>query len=55
VTATLPAFLSENSDASLRTVALVTAIILLNGLLWIAGLSWFSLRKKRLASGLRNE
>ncbi|WP_372948766.1 FtsX-like permease family protein [Mariniphaga sp.] len=55
VVATLPSFISSNTDASLGTVALITAIILINGFLWIAGLSWFSLRKKKLVTGLRVE
>ncbi|MFW5754995.1 MAG: FtsX-like permease family protein, partial [Tangfeifania sp.] len=55
VAATLPAFLSANSDASITTVALVVALILINGVVWIAGLSWFSLRKKRLVNELREE
>jgi hypothetical protein len=55
VVATLPAFLSSNSDASFSTVALVTGLILLNGILWIFGLTWFSLQKKTLVMGLRVE
>ena len=55
VVATLPAFLSTNSDASFSTVALVTGLILLNGFLWIFGLTWFSLQKKKLVVGLRVE
>jgi hypothetical protein len=55
VVATLPAFMSTNSDASFSTVALVTVSILVNGLIWIIGLSWFSLRKKTLVAGLRVE
>ncbi len=55
VVATLPSFISSNTDASLGTVALITAIILINGFLWIAGLSWFSLRNKKLVTGLRVE
>jgi hypothetical protein len=53
VVATLPAFLSAGSDASLGTVALVTGLILLNGFLWIFGLTWFSLQKKLVVTGLR--
>ncbi len=53
VVATLPAFLSSNSDASFSTVAIVVALILVNGFLWIVGLSWFSLRKKTLVAGLK--
>ncbi len=55
VVATLPAFLSTNTDASLGTVALVTGLILFNGILWISGLTWFSLQKKTLVTGLRVE
>jgi putative ABC transport system permease protein len=55
VVATLPAFLSAGSDASLSTVAFVTGLILLNGFLWIFGLTWFSLQKKILVTGLRVE
>jgi ABC-type antimicrobial peptide transport system permease subunit len=55
VVATLPSFISSNTDASLKTVALITGLILVNGILWIAGLSWFSLRNKKLVAGLRVE
>jgi hypothetical protein len=55
VVATLPAFLSAGSDASFTTVALVTGLILLNGFLWIFGLTWISLQKKTLVTGLRVE
>jgi putative ABC transport system permease protein len=53
VVATLPSFLSTNTDASIKTVTMVTLIILVNGILWIAGLSWFSLRKKTLVADLK--
>ncbi len=53
--ATLPAFLSTNSDASFSTVVQVVALILINGLIWIVGLSWFSLQKKVVVTGLRVE
>jgi hypothetical protein len=55
VIATLPAFLSANSDASLSTVAIVVTLILVNGIIWIAALSWYSLRKKTLINELRVE
>ncbi len=55
VVATLPAFLSSNSDASFSTVAVVVTLILVNGFVWIVGLSWFSLRKRILLEGLRVE
>ena len=55
VVATLPAFLSTGSDASFSTVAFVVVLILANGIIWIVGLSWFSLRNKTLVTGLRVE
>ncbi len=55
VVATLPAFLSANSDASFSTVALVTTLILVNGFIWIFGLTWFSLQKKKLITALKVE
>lgn len=55
IIATLPAFLSANTDVSFSTVALVTTVILVNGICWIVGLSWFSLQKKSLIRGLRIE
>jgi len=55
VIATLPAFMSTKSDASFSTVALVVTLILVNGLFWIIGLSWFSLQKKNLVTALRIE
>jgi ABC-type lipoprotein release transport system permease subunit len=55
IVATLPALLSAGSDASFTTVALVTGLILLNGFLWIFGLTWISLQKKTLVTGLRVE
>ncbi len=55
VVATLPAFLSANSDASFSTVVIVVAMILVNGVIWIAALSWLSLRKKTLVNELRVE
>lgn len=55
VIATLPAFVSTNSDASLSTVSISVALIFTNGFVWIIGLSGFSLRKKNLITGLRVE
>ena len=55
IIATLPAFLSTNSDASLSTVIIVVALILLNGIIWITALSWFSIHKKILVAGLRED
>ncbi len=55
VIATLPAFLSTNTDASFSTVTIVVSLILTNGLLWIIGLSWFSLRNNNKVAALRSE
>ena len=55
VVATLPALLSNNTDVSFSTVAIVVGLILVNGFLWIFGLTWFSLQKKTLVTGLRVE
>ncbi len=55
VVATLPSFLSSNTDVSLVTVAIITGVILVNGMVWIAGLTWFSLQKRRLVTGLSVE
>ena len=55
VVATLPALLSNNTDVSFSTVAIVVVLILVNGFLWIYGLTWFSLQKKTLVTGLRVE
>lgn len=55
VAATLPSFLSTNTDASISTVMIVVALILINGIVWIVGLSWFSLQNKVVVAGLREE
>ena len=55
IVATLPSFLSTNTDASLSTVVLLILLILVNGFAWIAILSWLSLRRKILVVGLREE
>ncbi|HRX10884.1 MAG TPA: ABC transporter permease, partial [Draconibacterium sp.] len=55
VVATLPAFLSANTGVSFSTVGFVVGLILINGFLWIFGLTWFSLQKKTLITGLRVE
>ena len=55
VIAVLPAFLSPGSDASGSTVALVVALILVNGFIWIAALTRAMLQKKNLVADLRVE
>jgi len=52
VVAVLPNFLSPGSDVSFATVLLIVFAILVNGVIWIAGLSWFGLRKKSLVVNL---
>lgn len=53
VVATLPSFVSDNTDASLGTVAIITCILMVNGIFWIGLLSWISLRKNNLAEALQ--
>lgn len=55
VTAVLPTFLSPGSDASGSTVALVVAMILVNGFIWITVLTKAMLQKKNLVADLRVE
>ena len=55
IVATLPSFLSTNTDASLSTVVLLILLILVNGFAWIAILSRISLNNKTLVKGLRVE
>jgi len=55
IVATLPSFLSTNTDASLSTVILLILLILVNGLAWIALLSRLSLKHRTLVKGLRVE
>jgi ABC-type antimicrobial peptide transport system permease subunit len=55
IIAVLPAFLSPGSDASVSTVAVVVALILVNGFIWIAGLTRAMLQKKNLVGDLRVE
>ena len=52
VVAVLPNFLTPGSDVSFVTVLLIVLAILVNGVIWIAGLSWFGLRKKSLVVNL---
>jgi putative ABC transport system permease protein len=52
VVAVLPNFISPGSDVSFMTVLLIVLAILANGVIWIAALSWFGLRKKSLIDNL---
>jgi len=54
VVAVLPNFLTPGSDVSLMTVLVIVLAILVNGVIWIAGLSWLGLRKKSLVVNLAN-
>ncbi len=47
--AVFPNFLTPGNDVSFLTVLLIVMIILVNGMVWIALLSWLGLRQKRLA------
>jgi ABC-type antimicrobial peptide transport system permease subunit len=52
--ATLPSILSEFVQASWQTAAIIVGLILINGILWIYGITRNSLRKNLLVS-LRSE
>jgi len=52
VVAVLPNFLTPGSDVSFVTVLLIVLAILVNGVIWIAGLSWLGLRKNNLSRAL---
>jgi len=54
VVAVLHNFLTPGSDVSLMIVLLIVLAILVNGVIWIAGLSWLGLRKKSLVVNLVN-
>jgi len=55
VVSTLPVFVSSSSDVSLSFIGGLTAIILLNGLLWIWLLSGYHIRSLGIIEDLRNE
>lgn len=49
-----PNFVAPGREVSFGYVLIIVALILLNGLIWIVLLSWFSLKPKDLLSALRN-
>lgn len=53
--ATLPSFISKNTDVSLITVLAILALLVLNGLFWIWLVSGFATRGRSLVRSLRNE
>ena len=55
VVSTLPVFISSSSDVSLSFIGGLTAIILLNGLLWIWLLSTYHIHRLNIIEDLRNE
>ena len=54
VIAVWPNFTSAGSEVSFGFVLMITAAIFLNGLFWIALLSWLSLKPKEILESLRN-
>ena len=52
VVAVLPNFLTPGSEVSFFTILLIVLAIIVNGVIWIAGLSWFGLKRKRLNNNL---
>ena len=55
VIATLPAFMSRNSGASLEMVFVIVLALLLNGVIWIRWITGIGLRTKVLGAAMRNE
>ncbi len=55
VIATLPAFLSGNQNVSPGLLAILTGIIILNGIFWILLISAIQLRNMNLLDALRND
>jgi len=55
IIATLPVFLSSGSGVSLSYIGGLTAVILINGLLWIWLLSAHHIRRIKIVGDLRNE
>lgn len=51
--ATLPSLLSTNTDVSFDTIFVAVGLILLNGVIWIYGLSWGMVRKRVLVAEIR--
>ncbi len=55
VIATLPAFLSGNQNVSISLLAILTGIIIVNGILWILLITYIQLRNLNLLEALRND
>lgn len=53
--ATLPSFISANTGASFLMVVVIITVLLLNGFLWIVGMTRVALNMKSLNSSLRND
>ena len=45
VVAVLPNFINSRNNTSFLTVFLIVAVIILNGIFWIIGLAWYSVRQ----------
>ncbi|MFC2090686.1 FtsX-like permease family protein, partial [Bacteroidota bacterium] len=55
VVATLPSFISRNSDASFTLVLAIIILLLINGYVWIQIMTFLSMKNKSLHEVLRNE
>jgi putative ABC transport system permease protein len=54
VVAVLPNFLTPGNDVSFFTVFLIVMTILINGMIWIAGLSWLGLQGKSIVNNINS-
>jgi len=55
IIATLPSFISKNSDSSFALVGLIILVLIVNGLVWISCMTSVALKNKSLSVALRNE
>jgi len=55
IIATLPSILSENTEVSFSSIAILLVILLLNGYLWTFGLTSLALNNSDIYKSLRNE
>lgn len=53
--ATLPAFISRNTDASLPLIFIILGVLVVNGLIWIYSITSVALSNKPLVNALRND
>jgi ABC-type lipoprotein release transport system permease subunit len=53
--ATFPSLVSPNTGISLSSLALITVILLVNGMIWISLLAWIYLKDPAISKALRDD